>query len=296
MPPNEVEVKLIFTRRRSAKVMGKLAEALEIAGEEDKEAVEPREGEAVRGILVTQQNSSKIVAPEDLSTYTPLRVGSVSSRLHVPFVGKIDTLRLFLNEMFRGIDESSDGNGDDGVVTFSMHGGQVAVIAGKTKGVATVEWDCSAVGDVIADSVVALIMHAQSSAASIRLSSRPCNHRQKKLKEEEGSDDPKVTTEEYLRAVHQALSDQFLSVEAMYEANMGTFEIKIDANNNVKKEGEAAADDNDGALVCTAIVEFEEGLEGTAKVTVESEDEKLAANVRTCLTNVAAASAAIPMV
>ena len=27
MPPNEVEVKLIFTRRRSAKVMGKLAEA-----------------------------------------------------------------------------------------------------------------------------------------------------------------------------------------------------------------------------------------------------------------------------
>ena len=123
MPPNEVEVKLIFTRRRSAKVMGKLAEAptttdaddadMEITGEEgkDKEAVEPREGEDVRGILVTQQNSSKIVAPEDLSTYTPLRVGSVSSRLHVPFVGKIDTLRLFLNEMFRGIDESSDGNG-----------------------------------------------------------------------------------------------------------------------------------------------------------------------------------------
>ena len=306
MPPNEVEVKLIFTRRRSAKVMGKLAEAptptdaddadMEITGEEkDKEAVEPREGEAVRGILVTQQNSSKIVAPEDLSTYTPLRVGSVSSRLHVPFVGKIDTLRLFLNEMFRGIDESSDGNGDDGVVTFSMHGGQVAVIAGKTKGVATVEWDCSAVGDVIADSVVALIMHAQSSAASIRLTSRPCNHRQKKIKEDEA--DSKVTTEEYLRAVHQALSDQFLSVEAMYEANKGTFEIKIDANNNVKKEGEAAAvDDNDGSLVCTAIVEFEEGLEGTAKVTVESEDEKLAANVRTCLTNVAAASAAIPMV
>jgi len=312
MPPNEVEVKLIFTRRRSAKVMGKLAEAptptdaddadMEITGEEDqgkkdKEAVEPREGEAVRGILVTQQNSSKIVAPEDLSTYTPLRVGSVSSRLHVPFVGKIDTLRLFLNEMFRGIDESNDGDGDEGVVTFSMHGGQVAVIAGKTKGVATVEWDCSAVGDVIADSVVALIMHAQSSAASIRLTSRPCNHRQKKLKEEEGSDDSKVTTEEYLRAVHQALSDQFLSVEAMYEANKGTFEIKIDANNNVKKEGEgAAADDNDGALVCTATVEFEEGLDGTAKVTVESEDEKLATNVRTCLTNVAAASAAIPMV
>ena len=146
MPPNEVDIKLIFTRRRSAKVMGKLAEAptatdaddadMEIVDNKegkDKEAAEPREGESVRGILVTQQNSSKIVAPEDLSTYTPLRVGSVSSRLHVPFVGKVDTLRLFLNEMFRGIDESNDGSNDnddddmDGAVTFSMHGGQVSV-------------------------------------------------------------------------------------------------------------------------------------------------------------------------
>ena len=148
MPPNEVEVKLIFTRRRSAKVMGKLAEApvetdaddadMEVPNDndddddaegKDKKAVEPRAGEAVRGILVTQQNSSKIVAPEDLSTYTPLRVGSVSSRLHVPFVGKIETLRLFLNEMFRGIDESNEGGdeeGGEGVVTFSMHAGQVS--------------------------------------------------------------------------------------------------------------------------------------------------------------------------
>lgn len=133
MPPNEVDVKLIFTRRRSAKVMGKLAEApveeedaenaevIDIVGK--REGAEPRQGDAVQGILVTQQNSSKIVAPEDLSTYTPLRVGSVSSRLHVPFVGKIDTLRMFLSEMFRGIAETEE---EGGVVTFSLHGGQVS--------------------------------------------------------------------------------------------------------------------------------------------------------------------------
>ncbi|KAL9187673.1 hypothetical protein ACHAXT_006051 [Thalassiosira profunda] len=298
MPPNEVEVKLIFTRRRSAKVMGKLAEAPdeeenEEAMDEGKHAavVEPREGEKVQGILVTQQNSSKIVAPEDLSTYTPLRAGSVSSKLHVPFVGKVDTLRMFLNEMFRGIEESGDDDEGDGEgeseVTFSLHGGQVKVIAGKTKGVATVEWDCSSVGDVIADSVVALIMHAQSSAASIRLTGRPCSHRQKKLREEEGEEDPKKTTEECLRALHQALTDQFLSVEATYEASKGTFEVKIDANECEAKEGE-----DDGGATCTATVEFD-GLDGAAKVTVESDDEKLAGSVRSCLKNVAAASAPI---
>ncbi|KAL3772919.1 hypothetical protein ACHAW5_005903 [Stephanodiscus triporus] len=328
MPPNEVEVKLIFTRRRSAKVMGKLAEAHAVADRDDDDdddggggggnvvsVAEPNEGDPIRGILVTQQNSSKIVAPEDLSTYTPLRVGSVSSRLHVPFVGRIATLRLFLNEMFRGIRESRDVGDDDddamtshdldddddevvgGVVTFSMHGDQVKVIAGKTRGVVTVEWDCSAVGDVIADSVVALIMHAQSSAASIRLTSRPCNHRRKKPREgeeDEGEEDPKNKAEEILRSLHRALKDQFLFVEATYEANRGTFEIRIDSDNigNGEKEGEEASDD-DGALVCTATVEFEDGFDGTAKITVESEDEKLASNVRACLQNVAAASAPI---
>ncbi|KAL3809658.1 hypothetical protein ACHAXA_000341 [Cyclostephanos tholiformis] len=337
MPPNEVEVKLIFTRRRSAKIMGKLAEAQTAAdqnGEDEDDdgrvvVAEPREGDPVRGILVTQQNSSRIVAPEDLSTYTPLRVGSVSSRLHVPFVGKIATLRLFLNEMFRGISESRDGDCNDdedidgaamrddrdydddgvdegmgGVVTFSLHGGQVKVIAGKTRGVVTVEWDCSSVGDVIADSVVALIMHAQVSAASIRLTSRPCNHRRKKPRaNNEEEENPGDEAEKYLRLLHQALKDQFLFVEATYEANRGSFEVRIDSDNhkgNFEKEGEAGGenvdDDDDGgggALVCTATVEFEDSSDGIAKITVESVDEKLASNVRACLQSVLAASAPI---
>lgn len=342
MPPNEVEVKLIFTRRRSAKIMGKLAAAASIdldnvnnndddvvttAKEEEEVMVlaEPREGDPVRGILVTQQNSSRIVAPEDLSTYTPLRVGSVSSRLHVPFVGKIATLRMFLNQMFRGISESREGDNDDDnyrqeevvgdayvddeclgdIVTFSMHGGQVKVIAGKTRGVVTVEWDCSPVGDVIADSVVALIMHAQSSAASIRLTSQPCNHRRKKqregIDETVDEDRKKDEAEVFLRALHQALKDQFLFVEATYEANKGTFEVRIDAN-TVKggKEGGEDNDDNneedvDSGIICVAIVEFNDGFDGTAKITVESEDEKLASNIRACLQNVATASAPIAL-
>mmetsp|Transcript_9137 Transcript_9137/g.11543 ORF Transcript_9137/g.11543 Transcript_9137/m.11543 type:complete len:200 (+) Transcript_9137:22-621(+) len=198
---------------------------------------------------------------------------------------------MFLGEMFRDIEETRednetdvDGADDEGVVTFSI-GSQVKVIAGKTKGVATVEWDCSPVGDVIADSLVALIMHAQSSAASIRLTGRPCRHRSKKARE--GDLENQTTAEEHLRAVHQALSDQFLSVEATYEAKKGTFEVKLDANDNASEES--------NGLVCTATVEFENILDGTAKVTVECEDEKLAANVRGCVQNVVAASAPIAM-
>jgi cleavage and polyadenylation specificity factor subunit 3 len=136
MPPNEVDVKLIFTRCRSAKEMGRLAESQSTKEDEDTEmkdenkpihkVAEPKEGDSIQCIPVTQQNSSKIVAPEDLATYTPLRTGSVSSRLHVPYVGKVETLSMFLHEMSRDISEHPSPD-EEGVITFGLHGGQVCV-------------------------------------------------------------------------------------------------------------------------------------------------------------------------
>jgi hypothetical protein len=116
MPPNQIEVKFKFARRRSAKVMGSLA---------DREN-DPIQGEPVRGIMVTHNFQSKIVAPQDLATFTPLRSGSILSKLHVPFAGSLSTLRLFLNEMFFGVTETAlrNSEGDDGA-TFSIHGGKV---------------------------------------------------------------------------------------------------------------------------------------------------------------------------
>jgi cleavage and polyadenylation specificity factor subunit 3 len=115
MPPNQIEVKFRFARRRSAKVMGSLA---------DRES-ELQEGEGVRGILVTQNFHSKLVAPGDLATFTPLRVGSISSKLHVPFAGSMETLKLFLHEMFADVKEASPLGGE-GPTTLVLHGGEVS--------------------------------------------------------------------------------------------------------------------------------------------------------------------------
>jgi len=116
MPPNLQEVKLEFARRRSAKVIGSLAYQSQMPESGKTQLNIPQEGDAIQGILVTQNQSSKIVSPDDLATYTPLRVGSVSSTLHVPFVtattsdGKsvyVDNFRFLLNEMFSGVVEST---------------------------------------------------------------------------------------------------------------------------------------------------------------------------------------------
>lgn len=268
MPPNLQEVKLKFARRRSAKVMGSLAET-----------GAPKEGDQVQGIMVTHNFTSKIVAPKDLPTYTPLRVGSIQSKLHVPYAGSVETLRLFLNEMYSNVSESQD----DDVLTFGLHGDEVKIsLNGKRS--AVVHWQASPAGDVIADSLVALLMHAQSSAASIRLTSKPCRH----PRDDEGKESEKKqrteedNAKERLRFIYFTLKDQFEDVEATYEGNRGTFEVTTD--------GGLESDVEDGKLVCTVRVELDDSSAQAAEIAVECKDEKLATNVQACLRNIAQAT------
>lgn len=298
MPPNLQEVKLKFSRRRSAKVMGALA---------DQER-EPEEGEEVGGILVTQNFSSKILAPEDLPTYTPLRLGAVTSKLHVPFAGQVSTLRLFLNEMFSDVVEVREGyttatattNSDSvdttgsedapsEVIVFTLHDKHVTITMGKMKGIATVEWSASPVGDMLADSVVALLMHAQSSVASIRLTSKPCVHRTLKPSLEEGMPDPKRPrrTDKMLELFHKTLLHQFdkSSIDACYEARSASFEIKLDTG----LDGGTLPENGADQLICKVEVQFEDGNDSEAKITVECSDAKVSKNLHECLRGVAEA-------
>jgi cleavage and polyadenylation specificity factor subunit 3 len=291
MPPNLQEVKLKFSRRRSAKVMGTLA---------NRER-EPQEAEEVGGILVTQNFNSKILSPKDLPTYTPLRLGSVMSKLHVPFAGQVSTLRLLLNEMFSNIEESTevylrsdaikmgDTNENESqqceITVFSLHEKQVTITLGKTKGVAAVEWLANPVGDIVADSVIALLMHAQSSVASIHLTSKPCFHR-RSLSDAEMPGHKRPRTDALLRLFHDTLLHQFekSSIEASYEARKVTFEIKNDASLDSAALLEA------DQLQCRVDVHFEDDDDINAKITVECSDSKFAKNIQECLRGVAEAA------
>lgn len=279
MPPNLQEVKFMFPRRRSAKVMGSLADRDE----------DPKEGEEVQGILVTHNFKSKIVAPEDLKTYTPLRVGTISSTLHVPFAGSKETLRLFLSETYAGLTEEHK----DDITTFGVHHDKIKVILGQSKSQAIVKWEASLVGDIIADSVVALLMHAQSSVASIRLTSRPCRHPRDPMGKEEQSSkklkggDDGMDVAERQRFLYTSLKDQFKSVEAVYEGSNVKFEITTDAGL------EADVLDESGKLICTVDITFDEESTDAAYIKVECPDSKVAENVQACLRNIVSATVPI---
>jgi Pre-mRNA 3'-end-processing endonuclease polyadenylation factor C-term len=312
MPPNLQEVKFRFSRRRSAKVMGSLAER----------ETEPKEGESVRGILVTHNLSSKLVAPADLATFTPLRVGSIRSKLHVPYAGSLPTLRLLLTEMFSSVQEQQtksemDVDDTDAVddhqtsipetlFTLGRHPHTVQITMGQQDSMATVEWMASPSSDVLADAVVALLMHAQSSPASIRLTSQPCRHRSfsggsdnldgsnKKLKrdgEDSNDGDSMSVMASRMRFLYATLREQFQNVEAVYDEGAGkaSYEIVTDiglGTNAATDSDDTGVDPSDG-IKCLVSVEFTSGEAEEAKVEVECRDEKLGQRVQMCLRNVA---------
>lgn len=146
---------------------------------------------------------------------------------------------------------------------------------------------------MIADAVVALVMHAQSSAASIRLTSKPCRHPRDTEDTEDEQEQKRRkddnSTESRLRFFFLTLKDQFANVEAVYEGNSATYEIKNDSGL------EADVLDADGVLVCSVSIVFDDGSGTNAKISVECKDEKFATNVQECLQNVATTMAPIQL-
>lgn len=150
------------------------------------------------------------------------------------------------------------------------------------------EWEASPAGDVIADALIALVMHAQSSPASIRLTSKPCRHPRASNDDERAATKKKKTqkreetlTENRLRLIKDTLLDQFNDVEAVYEGNMASYEITTDTglDSGIVHEEEM--------LTCTAKVSFAGPDGGDAEIAVECVDKKLASNVQKCLRNLA---------
>lgn len=176
---------------------------------------------------------------------------------------------------------------------------QINVCIGRAERVAIVEWKASPAGDVVADALIALIMHAQSSAASIRLSSKPCRHPRAddspELKEEgdgplskKSRTDDISLSENRLRLINDTLTDQFGAVEAMYEGNCASYEITTDTGlePGIAKENEQ--------LTCTVNVSFPDKSGGIAEIRVECLDKELASNVQNCLRNLTKAVAPLP--
>ncbi|KAH7492315.1 Cleavage and polyadenylation specificity factor subunit 3 [Phytophthora ramorum] len=187
-PANMQEIVLEFKGEKIAKAIGGLA------------SDQPKNGKVISGLLVEVDSQTHLMDKEDLSTYTKLISGSITQKQHVPFeYNSFDVLITFIRQMYEDVVHLEKENRvvvcKQAVVT------RCAVAKGAAEKL-VIEWTSAPTADMIADSVIALAMHAQASPASFKLSNQPtaaCPHDHSKkadATEEAMNDEDAVVTPE----------------------------------------------------------------------------------------------------
>ncbi|KAG0149819.1 hypothetical protein CROQUDRAFT_653097 [Cronartium quercuum f. sp. fusiforme G11] len=158
-PRNVETLRLKFQASRIARAIGTLAE------------INPLAGESISGILVSKDAAYTLLAPSDLREYTGLSTSTIFQRQTLVISVGWETVRWHLKGMYGGIEEGVDL---DGRPTFRvMETVDVKMIEEHQL---ILEWVGSVNNDMIADSVLALLLGIDRSPASLKLTSGNHSH------------------------------------------------------------------------------------------------------------------------
>jgi cleavage and polyadenylation specificity factor subunit 3 len=202
-PANMQETVLEFKGEKIAKAIGGLA------------SEQPQQGRVISGLLVEQDSQTHLMVKEDLSTYTKLVSGTITQRQHVPFpTQSFDVLLSFIRQMYEDVVHLKD---ESRVIVCEQ-----VVVTNSPPDRILLEWTTTPTADMIADSMIALAMHAQASPAGFKLSGHPtaaCPHDHSKKpsddqtldpvkEEEEVDEDVKVKPEEEAQEITEAQAQE----------------------------------------------------------------------------------------
>lgn len=177
-PKNCETVKLYFRGEKMAKVSHPTNGALKVTHSGIIQTIGrlaakyPSENEPLNGILVAKDFQLNIMSPEDLNELGGLITTVVTQRQVVPFNAGISLLKWHLEMMFGSVDESELGSktGNDkeeGTVLRVFDTIDIKHQSSKPNQV-TLEWIGNAMNDMVADSVLAVILSVDSSPASVK--------------------------------------------------------------------------------------------------------------------------------
>ncbi|EFA80253.1 beta-lactamase domain-containing protein [Heterostelium album PN500] len=169
-PKNTHIVQMEFRAEKVAKMLGAIA------------ANPPRESKKIAGLLVTKDFTHHIIAPSDLHNYTNLKINTIKQKQTVPFAQKYLLLSSTLEQLY---DEMEESKTKDDKPTIKIYGS--ILITYNVGSHVTIEWDSNPVTDMVADSIVALIMQIESNPFSLRVKSSKENNGDIILTDEQSS-------------------------------------------------------------------------------------------------------------
>ncbi|KAA1117832.1 endoribonuclease ysh1, variant 2 [Puccinia graminis f. sp. tritici] len=218
-PRNVETLRLTFQASRIARAIGSLAED-----------TAPLAGSSLSGILVSKDAAYTLLSPADLREYTGLSTSTILQKQKLIINVGWETVRWHLNGMYGGIIEGLDA---EGVLTFRVM--ETVDIKQVSVNQMTLEWVGSIANDMIADSVLALLLGIDQSPASIKLSAphhHSHNHESHSSPEEKKQDIKPVSSlqEERDREAHSLLAkiDRLIGFLSVYFGDVKLLEADDD--------------------------------------------------------------------
>ncbi|KAJ3205139.1 Cleavage and polyadenylation specificity factor subunit 3 [Entophlyctis luteolus] len=161
-PKNCEAVELYFKGEKMAKTIGSLAQFAQ------------KESTRLEGVLVSKDFTFRLMAPDDLLEYTDLVSATLSQRLVVASRAPPSLVRWHLEAMYGKVKALDDADVDDdldsGFVVF--HTVHVKCLEGRY----SLEWMGNEVNDMIADSIIAVVIQAESCPASVKATRSAHSH------------------------------------------------------------------------------------------------------------------------
>lgn len=209
-PKNCETVTIAHRSDKLARVVGALADVPAVPGTR------------VEGLLVRENFNDTLIAEEDLPTYTKLRTNVVHQRQLVPMTRPLTDLRFELERLFEGIHGVSTVRDADGKASpreaISVDGHLTITCGEPADGAAqhvVLEWDSNPVSDLIADSVVGVVLQLEEEPAGL-------SEAEAALRSATDADEADAAR---LRVVQALLASQFGDVEADAEAGQLRFSV-----------------------------------------------------------------------
>lgn len=151
MPKNTQTVTLKFRADKMAKTVGQLA------------ATPPVHGAPLSGVIVRKDFTHHLMTPADLHTYTQLSTTVISQRLSVAFQRPFAALLAALTQVHQQVEQ------EPGTLKLRVMG--LVTVTYHTEGagsVVTLEWVADPFHDMLADSIVALLLQLDATPANLR--------------------------------------------------------------------------------------------------------------------------------
>jgi cleavage and polyadenylation specificity factor subunit 3 len=126
----------------------------------------PKEGSTLSGLLVAKDSTYTLLAASDLQEFTGLSTTVIRQQQRIQLNVGWDMIRYHLESMYGEIDEGLD---EEDVETFRVM--QAVDVKRKATKYITLEWCGSTTNDMIADSVLALLLGIDRSPATVKSSS-----------------------------------------------------------------------------------------------------------------------------